>query len=86
MERNEIESRVKKVIAEVLKINQDNITPEANFIFDLGADSMQSLMLVAGLEEEFSVTMDEDKALEVQSVAGAVAFISSVLQEQEHAK
>jgi acyl carrier protein len=86
MERNEIELRVKKVIADVLKMNQDNIAPDANFIFDLGADSMQSLMLVAGLEEEFNITMDEDKALEVQTVSDAVTFISSVLHEQEHAK
>lgn len=86
MERNEIEARVKKVIASVLKTSQDNINPDANFIFDLGADSMQSLMLVAGLEEEFNVTMDEDKALEIQTVSGAVNFINSVLQEQEHAK
>lgn len=86
MERSEVESRVKKVIAEILKTDKDKIAPDANFIFDLGADSMQSLQLVAGLEEEFNIQMDEDKALEVQSVSDAVSFISSIIEEKEHAK
>jgi acyl carrier protein len=86
MERNEVELRVKKVIAEVLEMDQSKIQPEANFIFDLGSDSMQSLMLVAGLEEEFNIRMDEDKALEIQSVLGAVDYVGSILAEKEHAK
>ena len=47
MERGEIHSRVRKVIASVLKLAEEEVTAEANFIFDLGADSMQSLELVA---------------------------------------
>jgi len=77
MERTEVENRVKKVIAGVLKINQENISSSANFIFDLGADSLQSLQLVAGFEEEFDIEMDEDAALGVQSVSDAVSFIKS---------
>ena len=50
---------------------------DANFIFDLGADSMQSVQLVAGFEEEFDIEMDEDKALDVQNIADAVAFIGT---------
>jgi aryl carrier-like protein len=48
MERSEIAARVKKVIASVLSTDKDQIADEANFIFDLGADSMQSQELVAG--------------------------------------
>ncbi|MBM4177083.1 MAG: acyl carrier protein [Ignavibacteria bacterium] len=77
MDRTEVENRVKKVIAGVLKINQENISSSANFIFDLGADSLQSLQLVAGFEEEFDIEMDEDAALGVQSVSDAVSFIKS---------
>ncbi len=77
MDRTEVENRVKKVIAGVLKINQENISSTANFIFDLGADSLQSLQLVAGFEEEFDIEMDEDAALGVQSVSDAVSFIKS---------
>ncbi len=79
MERNEIEARVKKVIARVLNTDEGDITPDANFIFDLGADSSQSLQLVAGFEEEFDIEMEEDKALAVQSVSAAVDFIAGYL-------
>lgn len=80
MEKNDIQERVKKVIANVLKTDMSDISDDANFIFDLGADSMQSLELVAAFEEEFDIEMDEDKALEIQNVADAVAFIAGYLK------
>jgi acyl carrier protein len=79
MEKSEVQERVKKVVANVLKMEQAEIGDEANFIFDLGADSMQSVELVAAFEEEFDIEMDEDKALEVQSISDAVDFIHSYL-------
>ncbi len=82
MEREEVEAKVKKVIAAVLKKNVETISPTANFIFDLGADSMQSLQLIAGFEEEFDIAMDEDKSLEVQNVADAVDYIKSLIDEK----
>ncbi|MBN1413341.1 MAG: acyl carrier protein [Spirochaetales bacterium] len=82
MERSEVETKVKGVIARVLKINEAEISSDANFIFDLGADSMQSMQLVAAFEEEFDVEMEEDKALDVQSVAAAVDFIKSLVDER----
>lgn len=79
MEKNEVESKVKKVIAQVLEVDDAEITDSANFVFDLGASSMQSLELVAGFEEEFNVELDEDKALEVQTVGDAVDFVSEYI-------
>lgn len=76
MEKNEILTRVKEVVGNVLKVENSEITDESNFIFDLGADSMQSVELVAGFEEEFDIEMDEDRALEVQSIEDAVNFIA----------
>ena len=76
-----VQQRVKKVIAQVLKITEDQISDDANFIFDLGADSMQSMELVAAFEEEFDIEMDEEKALEVQTVSHAVTFISEYLNK-----
>ncbi len=76
MQKEEIKTRVKQVIANVLGMEASEIGDEANFIFDLGADSRQSLELVAAFEEEFDIEMDEDKALEVQTVADAVDFIA----------
>ena len=79
MERSEIQKRVKEVVGRVLETDISEIADDANFIFDLGADSMQSLELVAGFEEEFDVELDEDKALEVQNLDDAVDFISASL-------
>ena len=79
MERTEVEKRVKSVIAKVLKTDEAALVPAANFIFDLGADSAQSLELVAGFEEEFDIEMKEDEALAVQTVEGAVDFISQIV-------
>lgn len=80
MDYSEIQSRVKKVISKVLKIDVENIGDDANFIFDLGADSLQSVELVAAFEEEFQIEMEEDKALEVQTVSDAAKFISQYLK------
>ena len=79
MEKQEVQTRVKQVVSRVLKMDESAINDDANFIFDLGADSMQSLELVAGFEEEFEVEMDQDKALEIQSIDGAVEFIEGYL-------
>ncbi len=79
MENNQVQKQVINVVAKVLKMDVSEISPEANFIFDLGADSMQSLELIAGFEEEFNIEMDEDKALAVQTVSDAVKFIQSYI-------
>ena len=77
MEISDVTIKVKNVVGEVLKIDPSEIGNDANFIFDLGANSMQSIQLVGAFEEEFDIELDEDKALEVQSIADAVDFISS---------
>jgi len=76
MERTGIEKRVTSVVARVLSLDPAEVLPASNFVFDLGADSMKSIELIAGFEEEFSIEMDEDKAREVQTVEGAVDFIA----------
>ena len=79
MNIDEVKSRVKKVIAEVLEKKVSEIADNANFVYDLGASSFQSIRLMAGFEEEFNIEMDEDKSLQVQTVSGAVTFINSYL-------
>ena len=79
MELKEVRQKVKKVVSEVLKIEQSEIEDDANFIFDLGADSMQSMLLIAAFEDEFDIEMEVEKAQEVQSISGAVDFISGYL-------
>lgn len=79
MHIEEVNARVKKVIAEVLEKNLSEIGDNANFVTDLGASSLQSIRLIAGFEEEFNIEMDEDKSLQVQTVSEAVRFINSYL-------
>jgi len=79
MQLEEVKTRVKKVTAEVLEMNASDIADNANFVTDLGASSLQSIRLVAGFEEEFSIEMDEDKSLQIQTVSEAVSFINSYL-------
>ncbi|MCM8777590.1 MAG: acyl carrier protein [Candidatus Omnitrophica bacterium] len=82
MEYKEIEARVKKVIAEVLGVDEEKITSESRFVEDLGAESVQSLELVAAFEDEFDIEMEEDAALQVKTVGKAVEFIQRHLQEK----
>ena len=79
MERSEVEERVVKVVAEILKVEPADIKPESTFSGDLGAESIQSIELVAGFEEEFGIEMDEDAALSVTTVGGAVDFIAGIV-------
>jgi acyl carrier protein len=79
MEKSEILTRVKDVVSSVLKVESSEITDDSNFIFDLGADSMQSVELVAGFEEAFDIELDQDKALEVQSIQDALNFIAEYI-------
>jgi len=77
-----VEERVKSVTARVLGLDPDEIKPENNFTEDLGAESVQSIELVAMFEEEFGIEMDEDAALSVTTVGAAVGFITKVCKEQ----
>ena len=76
MDKAEIQERVVKVICQVLNIDEDMVEPESHFVFDLGAESTQSVELVAAFEAEFDIDMDEEAALKVQTVSGAVDFIA----------
>ena len=75
MEQSEILERIVKVTAEVLNIDPETISPESNFVFDLGAESTQSVQLVAGFEEEFDIEMEGEAALAAQTIGDAAAFV-----------
>lgn len=77
-----VEERVKQVTARVLNVDVGGIKGSDDFAADLGAESVQSIELVAMFEEEFGIEMDEDAALAVESVADAAAFITKVCKEQ----
>ncbi len=77
-----IEERVKKVVSRLLGINESQITDDSNFVRDLGAESIQSIELVAAFEEEFDIEMDEEAALQVKTVGKAMEFIKKDIAEQ----
>ena len=75
MDKAEIHDRVVQVVCDVLGIESDMVRPESDFVFDLGAESTQSVQLVAAFEQEFDIEMDNEEALKVQTVGAAVDFI-----------
>ncbi|MFH1616812.1 MAG: acyl carrier protein [Planctomycetota bacterium] len=76
---SDVQNRVKKVVAQTLKVDIGRVTEQARFIEDLGAESMQSIELIAAFEEEFDIEMDEEAATSVKTVGGAVKFIEKML-------
>ena len=73
---SDIEERVKKIVAKNLDVENSRITPEASFVEDFGADSLDQVELVMSFEEEFDVQIPDDVAEKIRTVADAVKFIS----------
>jgi len=76
MDRDELFEKVKGVIADQLAVDEDEITEDASFIDDLGADSLDIVELVMALEEEFGVSIPDEQAEKIKSVGDAVDFIA----------
>ena len=72
-----IEERVRKIVVEQLGVTEDQVTLEASFVDDLGADSLDTVELVMALEEEFDAEIPDDQAEAITTVKQAVAFIDA---------
>ena len=70
-----IEQRVKAIITEQLGVNPDQVTPDAKFIEDLGADSLDTVELVMALEEEFGQEIPDEEAEKLQGVGDVIKYI-----------
>ena len=68
---------VKEVIADVMRVDIDTITPETNFIEDLKADSMDQFFLVDGFCEKFSININDEDARQIKTVSDAVNYIEN---------
>jgi acyl carrier protein len=75
MERDEIMEKVRGVIVDQLNVEEDDVTEDASFIDDLGADSLDIVELVMALEEEFGISIPDEEAEHIKSVGDAVSFI-----------
>jgi acyl carrier protein len=70
-----VEERVKKIIVEQLGVNAEQVTDEASFIDDLGADSLDTVELVMALEEEFGLEIPDEDAEKISTVKSAIDYI-----------
>ena len=71
--------KLKKVIAEVLNVDPDEIEMESTFVDDLGADSLDVFQIIMGIEEEFDIEIDAEKAEKISTVEEAVELIKAAL-------
>jgi acyl carrier protein len=74
---SDIAERVKKIVVEHLGVDAEKVTEKANFIDDLGADSLDTVELVMAFEEEFGVEIPDDAAEKIATVGDAITFLSS---------
>jgi len=79
--RMNIEEKVKNIIVEQLGVSADEVVPEASFVDDLGADSLDLVELVMVLEEEFGKEIPDEEAEKIQTVQDAVQYIKDHLEE-----
>ncbi len=73
-----IEQRIKDIIVDQLSVNADQVTPEAKFIEDLGADSLDTVELVMALEEEFGMEIPDEEAEKLQTVGDVVKYVEDL--------
>jgi acyl carrier protein len=72
-----VTERIKQIVAEQLGVDEDQVTPEASFMDDLGADSLDTVELVMALEEEFDIEISDEDAEKIQNVQNAIDYIGN---------
>ena len=73
----QVEQRIKKIVAEQLGVNETEVKNESSFVDDLGADSLDTVELVMALEEEFECEIPDEQAEKIHTVKQAIDFINS---------
>ena len=77
---SEISEKVKAIIVDKLSVDESEVTPEASFTNDLGADSLDTVELIMEFEKVFDITTPEDQSESISTVGDAIKFIESKLQ------
>ena len=79
---SDIASRVKAIIADKLDVEETEVTPEASFTNDLGADSLDTVELIMEFEKEFNIQIPDDQAEKITTVGEAIAHIEKAIAEK----
>ncbi len=74
-----VEEKIKKIVVDQLGVSEDDVKPEASFVEDLGADSLDLTELIMAMEEEFGVEIDDDDAQKIVKVSDAINYVSAKL-------
>ena len=74
---SDITSRVKAIIVDKLGVDESQVTPEATFTNDLGADSLDTVELIMELEKEFNITIPDDQAEKITTVGDAISYVEA---------
>ena len=77
---SDVTTKVKAIIVDKLGVDESEVTPEATFTNDLGADSLDTVELIMELEKEFDITIPDDQAEKITTVGDAISYV------EEHAK
>jgi len=80
MEREELLKKIKSIVSDKLSISEDQVTEEASFIDDLGADSLDTVELVMALEDEFSLDIPDEEAEKLTTVGKAIDYILTTVK------
>jgi acyl carrier protein len=72
-----VAERVKKIIVDKLGVDENEVTPESNFIQDLGADTLDTVELIMEFEKEFDVSIPDEQAEKIQTVGQAIDYLES---------
>lgn len=75
MNKEEVLTKIKAVVAEKLNVGEDQVTEEAKFVEDLGADSLDQVELIMALEDEFKLKIPEEEAEKLTTVEAAVSYV-----------
>lgn len=82
---NEIQARVKKIVVEQLGVKEDEVTDDASFVDDLGADSLDTVELVMALEEEFETEIPDEDAEKIVTIKDAVNYVVQRMDKESKA-
>jgi len=70
-----VEEKIKKIICEQLEVDEKDVVPEASFVDDLGADSLDQVELIMAMEEEFGISIADEEAEKIATVRNAIEYI-----------